>query len=108
MTWLGHIFQLIGKILVGHSEWRKKTLNEELRKKIISSSKRMIEIGFTDEEILTIIDALKTPDWYVRPITTTGDKITINPTPWADPNEMFKIHPDQVVYTTASTNECKE
>lgn len=85
-------------------EWMEKTLtdNEELRKKIIDSYDSQLKDIFTEDEILTILDALKLPAWtpsgFWQPITTNQDQIRYNQ------NNMFKAHPESEHNTVISAN----
>ncbi len=65
-------------------------MNEELRKRILGSIDFLLE-RFTEDEILAILDALKEPE------NNKG-------TPVYDPNEMFKIHPDSIMYNRPIDN----
>ena len=66
--------------------------NEELRKKIIDSYDSQLKDIFTEDEILAILDALKSPVWtpsgFWQPITTNQDQIHVYN------NDMFKFHPE--------------
>ena len=85
-------------------EWMEKTLtdNEELRKKIIDSYDSRLKDIFTEDEILAILDALKSPVWtpsgFWQPITTNQDQIRYNQ------NNMFKVHPESENNTVISSN----
>lgn len=85
-------------------EWMEKTLtdNEELRKKIIDSYDSRLKDIFTEDEILTILDALKSPAWtpsgFWQPITANQDQIRYNQ------NNMFKVHPESENNTVISSN----
>lgn len=85
-------------------EWMEKTLtdNEELRKKIIDSYDSQLKDIFTEDEILTILDALKLPAWtpsgFWQPITANQDQIRYNQ------NNMFKVHPESENNTVISSN----
>lgn len=76
--------------------------NEELRKKIIDSYDSQLKDIFTEDEILTILDALKLPAWtpsgFWQPITTNQDQIRYNQ------NNMFKVHPESENNTVISSN----
>ena len=78
------------------------TDNEELRKKIIDSYDSQLKDIFTEDEILTILDALKLPAWtpsgFWQPITTNQDQIRYNQ------NNMFKVHPESENNTVTSSN----
>lgn len=82
----------------------EKTLtdNEELRKKIIDSYDSQLKDIFTEDEILTILDALKLPAWtpsgFWQPITANQDQIRYNQ------NNMFKVHPESENTTVISSN----
>lgn len=82
----------------------EKTLtdNEELRKKIIDSYDSQLKDIFTEDEILTILDALKLPAWtpsgFWQPITANQDQIRYNQ------NNMFKVHPESENNTVISSN----
>lgn len=82
----------------------EKTLadNEELRKKIIDSYDSQLKDIFTEDEILTILDALKLPAWtpsgFWQPITTNQDQIRYNQ------NNMFKFNPESENNTVISSN----
>lgn len=82
----------------------EKTLtdNEELRKKIIDSYDSRLKDIFTEDEILAILDALKSPVWtpsgFWQPITTNQDQIRYNQ------NNMFKVHPESENNTVISSN----
>ena len=85
-------------------EWMEKTLtdNEELRKKIIDSYDSQLKDIFTEDEILAILDALKSPAWapssFWQPITTNQDQIRYNQ------NNMFKAYPESENNTVISSN----
>lgn len=85
-------------------EWMEKTLtdNEELRKKIIDSYDSRLKDIFTEDEILAILDALKSPAWtpsgFWQPITANQDQIRYNQ------NNMFKVHPESENNTVISSN----
>ena len=85
-------------------EWMEKTLtdNEELRKKIIDSYDSQLKDIFTEDEILTILDALKLPAWtpsgFWQPITANQDQIRYNQ------NNMFKAHSESEHNTVISSN----
>ena len=85
-------------------EWMEKTLtdNEELRKKIIDSYDSRLKDIFTEDEILAILDALKSPAWtpsgFWQPITTNQDQIRYNQ------NNVFKFHPESENNTIISSN----
>lgn len=85
-------------------EWMEKTLtdNEELRKKIIDSYDSQLKDIFTEDEILTILDALKLPAWtpsgFWQPITANQDQIRYNQ------SNMFKVHPESENNTVISSN----
>ena len=76
--------------------------NEELRKKIIDSYDSQLKDIFTEDEILVILDALKSPAWtpsgFWQPITTNQDQIRYNQ------NNMFKAHPESEYNTVISSN----
>lgn len=76
--------------------------NEELRKKIIDSYDSRLKDIFTEDEILAILDALKSPAWtssgFWQPITTSQDQIRYNQ------NNMFKVHPESENNTVISSN----
>ena len=78
------------------------TDNEELRKKIIDSYDSRLKDIFTEDEVLTILDALKLPAWtpsgFWQPITTNQDQIRYNQ------NNMFKVHPESENNTVISSN----
>ena len=78
------------------------TDNEELRKKIIDSYDSRLKDIFTEDEILAILDALKSPAWtpsgFWQPITTNQDQIRYNQ------NNMFKVHPESENNTVISSN----
>ena len=82
----------------------EKTLtdNEELRKKIIDSYDSRLKDIFTEDEILAILDALKSPAWtpsgFWQPITANQDQIRYNQ------NNMFKVHPESENNTVISSN----
>lgn len=82
----------------------EKTLtdNEELRKKIIDSYDSQLKDIFTEDEILTILDALKLPAWtpsgFWQPITANQDQIRYNQ------SNMFKVHPESENNTVISSN----
>lgn len=82
----------------------EKTLtdNEELRKKIIDSYDSRLKDIFTEDEILAILDALKSPAWtpsgFWQPITANQDQIRYNQ------NNMFKAHPESENNTVISSN----
>ena len=82
----------------------EKTLtdNEELRKKIIDSYDSRLKDIFTEDEILAILDALKSPVWtpsgFWQPITANQDQIRYNQ------NNMFKVHPESENNTVTSSN----
>ena len=82
----------------------EKTLtdNEELRKKIIDSYDSRLKNIFTEDEILAILDALKSPAWtpsgFWQPITTNQDQIRYNQ------SNMFKVHPESENNTVISSN----
>jgi len=76
--------------------------NEELRKKIIDSYDSQLKDIFTEDEILTILDALRpqtltptSPGFW--PTITTNAKGIIDANDIIHPynNDMFKVHPDQ-------------
>ena len=67
-------------------------MNEELRKRILGSVDFLLE-RFTEDEILAILDALK------------GPENNNNSLPIYDPNEMFKIHPDSIMYNRPIDNK---
>lgn len=84
----------------------EKTLidNEELRKKIIDSYDSQLKDIFTEDEILTILDALKLPAWtpsgFWQPITTSQDQIHV----YNNDNNMFKRHPEsEPIYNKNNT-----
>ena len=83
----------------------EKTLtnNEELRKKIIDSYDSQLKDIFTEDEILAILDALKSPVWtpsgFWQPITTNQDQIHVY-----NQNNMFKTHPESEHNTVISSN----
>ena len=85
-------------------EWMEKILtdNEELRKKIIDSYDSQLKDIFTEDEILAILDALKSPAWtpsgFWQPITTNQDQIRYYQ------NNMFKFHPENENNTVTSSN----
>lgn len=85
-------------------EWMEKTLtdNEELRKKIIDSYDSQLKDIFTEDEVLAILDALKSPVWtpsgFWQPITANQDQIRYNQ------NNMFKVHPESENNTVISSN----
>ena len=85
-------------------EWMEKTLtdNEELRKKIIDSYNSRLKDIFTEDEVLAILDALKSPVWtpsgFWQPITANQDQIRYNQ------NNMFKVHPESENNTVISSN----
>ena len=85
-------------------EWMEKTLtdNEELRKKIIDSYGSRLKDIFTEDEVLAILDALKSPVWtpsgFWQPITANQDQIHYNQ------NNMFKVHPESENNTVISSN----
>lgn len=85
-------------------EWTEKTLtdNEELRKKIIDSYDSRLKDIFTEDEILAILDALKSPAWtpsgFWQPITANQDQIRYTQ------NNMFKAHPESERNTVISSN----
>lgn len=76
--------------------------SEELRKKIIDSYDSQLKDIFTEDEILTILDALKpsvlTTPGYWPTITTNQDQIRYNQ------NNMFKAHPESEHNTVISAN----
>ena len=76
--------------------------NEELRKKIIDSYDSRLKDIFTEDEILAILDALKSPAWtpsgFWQPITTNQDQIRYTQ------NSMFKAHPESENNTVISSN----
>lgn len=78
------------------------TDNEELRKKIIDSYDSRLKDIFTEDEVLTILDALKLPAWtpsgFWQPITANQDQIRYNQ------NNMFKVHPESENNTVISSN----
>lgn len=78
------------------------TDNEELRKKIIDSYDSRLKDIFTEDEILAILDALKssvwTPSGFWQPITANQDQIRYNQ------NNMFKAHPESENNTVISSN----
>ena len=78
------------------------TDNEELRKKIIDSYDSQLKDIFTEDEILTILDALKLPAWtpsgFWQPITANQDQIRYNQ------SNMFKVHPESENNTVISSN----
>ena len=82
----------------------EKTLtdNEELRKKIIDSYNSRLKDIFTEDEVLAILDALKSPVWtpsgFWQPITANQDQIRYNQ------NNMFKVHPESENNTVISSN----
>ena len=82
----------------------EKTLtdNEELRKKIIDSYDSRLKDIFTEDEILAILDALKSPAWtpsgFWQPITANQDQIPYNQ------NNLFKVHPESENNTVISSN----
>lgn len=76
--------------------------NEELRKKIIDSYDSQLKDIFTEDEILTILDALRpqtltttSPGFW--PTITTNAKGIIDANDIIHPynNDMFKVHPEQ-------------
>lgn len=75
--------------------------NEELRKKIIDSYDSQLKDIFTEDEILAILDALKSPAWtpsgFWQPITTNQDQIRYNQ------NNMFKVHPENNTVISSNT-----
>ena len=84
----------------------EKTLtdNEELRKKIIDSYDSQLKDIFTEDEILAILDALKSPVWtpsgFWQPITTNQDQIHV----YNNDNNMFKRHPEsEPIYNKNNT-----
>lgn len=83
----------------------EKTLtdNEELRKKIIDSYDSQLKDIFTEDEILTILDALKLPAWipsgFWQPITTNQDQIHVY-----NRDNMFKFNPESENNTVISSN----
>ena len=83
----------------------EKTLtdNEELRKKIIDSYDSRLKDIFTEDEILTILDALKLPAWtssgFWQPITTNQDQIHVY-----NRDNMFKFNPESENNTVISSN----
>lgn len=85
-------------------EWTEKTLtdNEELRKKIIDSYDSRLKDIFTEDEILAILDALKSPVWtpsgFWQPITANQDQIRYTQ------NNMFKAHPESEHNTVILSN----
>lgn len=82
----------------------EKTLNdnEELRKKIIDSYDSSLKDIFTEDEILAILDALKSqspsPNTYggiIWPTTTLNTGYpNSNPAITLNNNDMFKFHPE--------------
>ena len=76
--------------------------NEELRKKIIDSYDSRLKDIFTEDEILAILDALKSPAWtpsgFWQPITANQDQIRYNQ------NNMLKAHPEGENNTVISSN----
>ena len=78
------------------------TDNEELRKKIIDSYDSRLKDIFTEDEILAILDALKSPAWtpsgFWQPITANQDQIRYNQ------SNMFKVHPESENNTVISSN----
>ena len=87
----------------------EKTLtdNEELRKKIIDSYDSQLKDIFTEDEILTILDALKpsvlTTPGYWPTITTNQDQIHVY-----NRDNMFKAHPESEHNTVISSNTLSE
>ena len=78
--------------------------NEELRKKIIDSYDSQLKDIFTEDEILAILDALKSPVWtpsgFWQPITTNQDQIHV----YNNDNNMFKRHPEsEPIYNKNNT-----
>lgn len=78
--------------------------NEELRKKIIDSYDSQLKDIFTEDEILAILDALKSPTWtpsgFWQPITTNQDQIHV----YNNDNNMFKRHPEsEPIYNKNNT-----
>lgn len=86
-------------------EWMEKILtdNEELRKKIIDSYDSRLKDIFTEDEILAILDALKSPAWtpsgFWQPITTNQDQIHVY-----NRDNMFKFNPENENNTVISSN----
>ena len=85
------------------------TDNEELRKKIIDSYDNQLKDIFTEDEVLAILDALKSPAWtpsgFWQPITQ-GQIRVYN-------NDIFKFHPEsEPIYdknnTVLSSNTLSE
>lgn len=72
---------------------------KELRKKIITWTQDLKNATFTDEEILEILDALNVdPNPFER--IFNGNVWDPKPKPLkCDENEMFKVHPEDVLYT---------
>lgn len=83
----------------------EKTLtdNEELRKKIIDSYDSRLKDIFTEDEILAISDALKSPVWtpsgFWQPITANQDQIHVY-----NRGNMFKFHSESENNTAISSN----
>ena len=79
------------------------TDNEELRKKIIDSYDSQLKDIFTEDEILTILDALKSPAWTPsglwQPITANQDQIHVY-----NRDNMFKFNPESENNTVISSN----
>ena len=79
------------------------TDNEELRKKIIDSYDSRLKDIFTEDEILAILDALKSPTWtssgFWQPITTNQDQIHVY-----NRDNMFKFNPENENNTVISSN----
>ena len=78
--------------------------NEKLRKKIIDSYDSQLKDIFTEDEILAILDALKSPAWtpsgFWQPITTNQDQIHV----YNNDNNMFKRHPEsEPIYNKNNT-----
>lgn len=79
------------------------TDNEELRKKIIDSYDSRLKDIFTEDEILAILDALKSPAWtpsgFWQPITANQDQIRVY-----NHDNMFKFHPESENNTVISSS----
>lgn len=96
-------------------EWRKKTLNdnEELRKKIIDSYDSQLKDIFTEDEILAILDALKSqtlmtanPSFWPTIATNAKGTIDVNDMThvYNNDNNMFKRHPEsEPIYNKNNT-----
>ena len=85
--------------------------NEELRKKIIDSYDSDLKDIFTEDEILAILDALKSqtlmtanPSFWPTIATNANGTIDVNDMIHVYNNDMFKVHPESENNTVISSN----